>query len=1083
MRFISGILLLFCISFAAFAQNKGTERPNEILTNDFYDFININRILMWLGNNGALSHSPITAGSGLEWPAGSGKNLVFCEGLIIGGLLDGEPHISGSTYRHGLQAGSILPNGTSDDPNATRNRIYRAHRYDAAWLNQLPVNEKARILTDLRDWPVQQGAPWIDANGNGGYDPDPDAWARGELSDTPLLPGDDVFWFVSNDMDQRRSAELYGTIPMGLEFQTMVWASSGHPLLENVVFREHTIIHKGPSRVNELRIGAWEDADLGDAFDDLCGVDTTLGLTFAYNGYGHDWLYPVPPVTGILWLQTPVVPEPGSTARFGQGIRPDYANIPLSAYVHYINGDQVYQDPYLGSSVGAWQMMNYLTGYLHDGNPMIDPLTNLETRFTLAGDPVLGTGWVDGVASPPGDRRQLSGCGPFTLAPGDTQKVVFARLVASDGNNLLGVRALKNTARQLRDMYRHLPMGSAPPLFSSAIAHPSASSYELRVSGGPFPSGTTKVEGVLRSAGGAEMQRIALADDGSSGDGSAGDGVYGGMLNGNALAEGADLVVLTTDADGVKDWFVDSEIPLPGKVRVQLTDVFSDSPNFDRHVNPGDNVRIGLRIENRTSAAMGPWHLFIRDDSTGIADQSVRRLWTSTPAGQSLEPVYDQADPSTYFSFTIPPNTAAGTILTIPVTLISATHCLWQDTLRITVEEQVLPLTNGLLDHVQGRAYGSLGYSIIDASALTLHDYRVSIEGEDYETKTVHVENITLGTTMYRGAPLPGRPIHGGTLIDGWLLNFGNAVDGLIYWEDGFKLWSPTPVGGVFSEPSRAWFGIYENNLMIGEDFLFGSKLNAYDIFPVQLVFDRSNGQKAMCYLRGGSPTYGYQGYFDVPVRAYDVSDPSQPRQLMLGFSEQRSRASNDNVWMPTKDPNDREILYVFADDYADNAEAKFQQPINTEAVNLDLLYCVWAMRNDSIPMFEDGDTYTISTYVPVSKRDVYILSKPRTLAVEHSPTHPAAITLYPNYPNPFGAGSASGSSRTTISFDLPDESTIRLAVYDILGREVAVLAQGVHAPGTYRAQLDGAALPNGLYYCRLEAGAAQMTRCILLLR
>jgi hypothetical protein len=1084
MRLIVAICCLICLSSSGFAQSKGAPGADKTLTNDVYDFINANRILMWFSNNGSISRNPYTDASGLEWPVGSGKHPIFTEGLIIGGLLDGEPHIAGSTYRHGLQAGGILPDGRADNPASPMNRIYRAHRYDPLWLNQLTENERARILADMRDWPVQLGAPWVDANGNGIYDPDPDAWAMGQQSDTPLLPGDEVFWFVSNDMDPSRSSNLYGTIPMGLEFQTMIWASSGHPLLDNVIFREHTIIHKGKSRVTDLRIGAWEDPDLGEAWDDFCGVDTSLGLTIAYNATAHDLIYGTPPASGILWLQTPVTPQAGATARYGLGMRQDYANIPLSGYVHYINGDAVYMDPYLGHPVGAIQMMNYMSGLLHTGEPMIDPITKLPTTFTLAGNAVLGSGWVDGIGAPAGDRRQLSSCGPFTMVAGDTQKVLLARIVSRDGNNLLSTRALRNAARQLRDIFRYLPMGAQAPVFQSSLRHPSADSYEVRVSGGPFPIGTTQVSAVLRSADGAEVQRAALADDGSTGDETAGDGIYGGILVGSGAALGADLFLISNDGSGALEWFVESEIALPGRVRAGFTGVKSDSPNFDGKVNPGDNVRIGLRLENHSSVDMGPWHLFFRDENAALADRSTMRFHSTVPASGAVEPVYDPDDAESYIAFSIPADAVPGSVLTFPVTIITEQYCLWQDTLRLEVEEQELPLAHGLLRHVQGRAHGSLGYSIVDPGALTLHDYRVTIEGADHEfEKTVHVENITLGTTVYRGYALPERYPHSGTPIDGWLLTMGTASHDVIYWSDGFKLWSPTPVFGVFSEPSREWFTIFDRNLLIGEDFTFGSKLNAYDMLPVRLVFDKQQGQKAMCYLRGGSPTYGYQGYFDIPVRAYDISDAANPRQIMLGFSEQRSRPSNDNRWMPTADPNDREILYVFADDYSTEPDEKFQRPINTEAANLDLLYCIWAMRVDTLPQFEDGDTYTVTGYVPVSQRDVYILSKPRTLGVEQLSPQPADLALHPNYPNPFGPGSASGSANTEIRFDLPVEQSIRLAVFDVLGREVAVLAQGMHAAGTYRARFDAASLPNGLYFCRLESASQAISRRMLLLR
>lgn len=1084
MRLFVVVSFLVCFSAFCIGQNKGVPNADKTLSNDVYDFISTNRILMWFSNNGSMSRNPYTDASGLEWPVGSGKHVVFTEGLIIGGLLDGEPHIAGSTYRHGLQAGGIRPDGSADNPASPMNRIYRAHRYDPVWLSQLSEQEKTRILADMREWPVQLGAPWKDVNGNGIYDPDPDAWAMGQQSDTPLLPGDEVFWFMSNDLDPSRSSNLYGTIPMGLEFQTMIWASSGHPLLENVIFREHTIIHKGKSRVTDLRIGAWEDPDLGDAYDDFCGVDTSLGLTIAYNAGARDPIYGTPPSSGILWLQTPVTPQTGAVARYGLGMRQGYANIPLSGYVHYINGDATYMDPYLGHPVGAIQMMNYMSGLLHTGDPMIDPMTNLPTTFTLAGNALLGSGWVDGIGAPAGDRRQLSSCGPFTMVAGDTQKVLLARIVAQDGNNLLSTRALRNAARQLRDIFHNLPMGAQAPVFESSLRHPSADSYEVQVHGGPFPPGTTQVTAVLRSADGAEVQRAALADDGSIGDETAGDGIYGGMLAGSGAVRGADLILISDDGSDTMEWFMDSELALPGRARARFAAVHSDSPNFDGKVNPGDNVRIGLRLENHSGVDMGPWHLFFRDENAALADRSTMRFHTTVPASGAVEPVYDADDAESYIALSVPADAIPGSVLTFPVTLISEQYCLWQDTLRLTVEEQELPLVHGLLKHVQGRANGSLGYSIVDPGALTMHDYRVTVEGADHEfEKTIHVEDITLGTTIYRGYSLPERYPHGGTRIDGWLLNMGTASHDVIYWSDGFKLWSPTPVFGSFSEPTREWFTIFENNLLIGEDFLFGSMLNAYDMLPVQLVFDRQHGQKAMGYLRGGSPSYGYQGYFDIPVRAYDISDPANPRQIMLGFSEQRTRPSNDNRWMPTADPNDREILYVFADDYSTEPDEKFQRPVNTEAANLDLLYCIWAMRVDTLPQFEDGDTFTVTSFVPVSQRDVYILSKPRTLAVERLTSQPSALALHANFPNPFGPGSASGSATTVISFDLPTEQHLRLAVFDMLGREVRVLAQGLYAAGRYSVRFDAASLPHGLYFYRLENGSASISKRMMLLR
>ncbi len=57
------------------------------------------------------------------------------------------------------------------------------------------------------------------------------------------------------------------------------------------------------------------------------------------------------------------------------------------------------------------------------------------------------------------------------------------------------------------------------------------------------------------------------------------------------------------------------------------------------------------------------------------------------------------------------------------------------------------------------------------------------------------------------------------------------------------------------------------------------------------------------------------------------------------------------------------------------------------------------------------------------------------------------------------------------------------LAVYDLLGREVAVLVDEKKPAGTYEVAFDGGDLPSGVYVYRLNAGAIVETRRMLLLK
>jgi hypothetical protein len=83
---------------------------------------------------------------------------------------------------------------------------------------------------------------------------------------------------------------------------------------------------------------------------------------------------------------------------------------------------------------------------------------------------------------------------------------------------------------------------------------------------------------------------------------------------------------------------------------------------------------------------------------------------------------------------------------------------------------------------------------------------------------------------------------------------------------------------------------------------------------------------------------------------------------------------------------------------------------------------------------------------------------------------------LLGNHPNPFNPA-------TTIAYALPVTAHVRLAVYDVMGRLVATLADGVQQAGQYEARFDATHLASGLYFYRLEAGRLTQTRQMLLVK
>jgi hypothetical protein len=91
------------------------------------------------------------------------------------------------------------------------------------------------------------------------------------------------------------------------------------------------------------------------------------------------------------------------------------------------------------------------------------------------------------------------------------------------------------------------------------------------------------------------------------------------------------------------------------------------------------------------------------------------------------------------------------------------------------------------------------------------------------------------------------------------------------------------------------------------------------------------------------------------------------------------------------------------------------------------------------------------------------------------NPSVPSALDLSA-FPNPFNPS-------TEITITLPISSQVSLKMHNVLGREVAVLAEGSMTAGQHSIKLDGSLLPTGIYFCRLNGAQMQKTIKVVLLR
>lgn len=93
----------------------------------------------------------------------------------------------------------------------------------------------------------------------------------------------------------------------------------------------------------------------------------------------------------------------------------------------------------------------------------------------------------------------------------------------------------------------------------------------------------------------------------------------------------------------------------------------------------------------------------------------------------------------------------------------------------------------------------------------------------------------------------------------------------------------------------------------------------------------------------------------------------------------------------------------------------------------------------------------------------------------------PKPLTLYQNFPNPFNPS-------TSIAFFLPAPARVRLVVYDIEGKKIRSLSDGMREVGKHTVLWNGTnaagnAVGSGVYYYRLEVGKKVLTRKMVILR
>ncbi len=437
-----GTALLFAAIVAAPVSTAATRsgqpaRPrggSSVLSLDNQRRIDVNRMNMFVTNFGSFAFDLSTGNGGLFFPKGTTKTAVFASGLWIGAEVNSQIRTVVAEYSQEYGPGPILPGGAPDDARKREHVLYKVNRFsgnprDTAHVDRAEADLTADPTLDPlvhHSWSeyVKGAAPFGAPTRMYRFD-NTLTPAVGDSVDIegPDVIGDQMLWSVYNDADPDLHSNGAGnSAPFGLEIQQTTFGFNRTGALGSTVFLKFKIIHKGTDVMTNTFVSLWSDPDLGGFTDDLVGCDPPLSLGYVYNATNNDQLYGTsPPAVGYDFFQGPSLDV----------VAPIDSILPLASFNKYINGT----DP--GSPEDTY---NYMQGLQVDGSPVIDEVTGDTTTFIHSGDPVTGTGWLD---SSPADRRFMMSAGPFTLAPGDTQEVVAAIVIARGSDRLSSISGLR----------------------------------------------------------------------------------------------------------------------------------------------------------------------------------------------------------------------------------------------------------------------------------------------------------------------------------------------------------------------------------------------------------------------------------------------------------------------------------------------------------------------------------------------------------------------------------------------------------------------------------------------------------------
>jgi hypothetical protein len=766
-------------------------------------------------------------------------------------------------------------------------------------------------VSDYANWPYSSGAPALRNFNNTADSLD----ANGKH--IPNLIGDMTVFCIFNDADVALHT-MGKTQPLGMEVQLTAWAFNRSDALGNTIYYKWRFINKSGHSLDQTYVCIWCDADVGNnGGNDYDGCDTTLGLGYTYNG-STEPDYPNGCATGFDFLQGPIVPGAATdTAKLPDGrILPGKKILKMTSYLKYSNDQSDLGNPGTGIEI-----YNYFMGLTRSGKGIKAADSNA-TKFMYTGDPNNPNGaknWIE--TDPPGDRRFMMTAGPFTMAANDTQDVVAGNAVASGASLAGSVTALKNADAAVQTAYDlNFNLAAPPPapiVEVSSLANGIVLTWGKDEVTADIDESFHKLDPIAQAA-----QATNPYYD-----------FQGYVVYQYENASGANpKIVKTFDIkDGVKiiyDNVFDASI---GQYVNKPVKYGTDAGVF-RSIRITKDAYTGTTLVNNKNYYFGvtAYAYNSSKESVPLTLESSARIQTARARLINMGDTFSSLGLDTLGT----PNADANNRSTAAHTTGISNGFV------IPVVVQPDSVTGDIYKIVFDNAGGVFHYSVFDSTRNT----NILSSRADFADDESHpIKDGILWKVVDAPQAIKSASVTSGTP---WVT--GGGTYGFSYFGAGIDL------GMIMGDVTVA----YAPTLLFSQ------------CKKVEVRIDASNPGKAYRFRRlantAGPAGYRmtYQNMVNIPVQAWDVTDPANPKQLNVGFRDQVV----DSVWNPWG--NYTELLWICASAY-DPTGATYATILGGPAES-DLMYVLELAVLPGHVKYESANTITILPYYPLTANDVY---------------------------------------------------------------------------------------------------------------